>query len=207
MDGKATAAPAAPALTCLWVLLLALIFLLPAPPNLPIAGDDLVRNTVRLALFYYAIAVNLMLWLRPGDWMAASRRGRLARLCWTLAWAAYLIHLAMAFHHYHSWSHSHAMEHTRDVSGVGEGIFVSHFFTLLWTADVLWWWQRPEGYAQRSPWIGRVLHGFMLFVIFNGTVVYETGPIRWAGVVLFAELAAVGLYRRPAAGNPRDHVR
>jgi len=35
----------------------------------------------------------------------------------------------------------------------------------------------------------------MLFVIFNGTVVYEHGLIRWAGAVVFAELAVIALYR------------
>ena len=27
----------------------------------------------------------------------------------------------------------------------------------------------------------------MAFIIFNGTVVYESGPIRWAGLLLFVE--------------------
>src|SRR5437667_407857 len=80
-----------------------------------------------------------------------------------------------------------AVAHPRAVSGVGEGIYVSHLFTLLWSADVAYGWLRPDRYAGRSPWFGRLLHGFMAFVIFNATVVYETGPIRWAGVLLFAE--------------------
>jgi len=159
-------------------------------------GDDLIRDTIRLSLLYYAAALNLMLWLNRADW----REGGLARVCWTLAWLAYVIHVGMAFHFYHHWSHAAAVEHVRSVSGVGEGIFVSHFFTLVWTADVLYWWLRPDAYAQRSPWIGRMLHGFMLFVVFNGTVVYEEGPIRWAGVVMFVELAAVAWWRSGTAG-------
>lgn len=35
--------------------------------------------------------------------------------------------------------------------------------------------------AGRNRWFDRLLHGFMLFMIFNGTIVYETGFIRWAG--------------------------
>src|SRR5689334_11664316 len=81
-----------------WALLLAGILLAPAvlPPSDP--GDDLTRNTVRLSLLYYALAAALMLRLRPGGWAAATERGRLARACWTLAWAAYLVHVGMALH-------------------------------------------------------------------------------------------------------------
>jgi len=94
----------------------------------------------------------------------------------------------MAFHYYHGWSHAHAFERTRQVSGVGEGIYVSYFFTWLWISDTTAWWLRPEWVAQRSVWIDRWLHAFMLFMVFNGMVVFETGSIRWAGGALFAML-------------------
>jgi hypothetical protein len=135
-----------------------------------------------------------MLRLQPLEWTATGR-GQLARWCWTLAWSAYLVHLAMAFHHYHHWSHADAVEHTRAVSGVGEGIYVSHLFTLLWTLDVACWWLLPGRYATRPAWIDVTLHSFMVFVIFNGTVVYEAGTIRWAGLGMFAVLAVVWLLK------------
>src|SRR5262249_39048481 len=160
----------------------AIILMTPHAVQSPTLGDDLTRFTVRLALLYYGVAASFQLLLRPADWLARSVLGRLARWCWTLGWLAYLIHLAMAFHYYHHWSHANAVKPTHDVSGVGEGIYVSHLFTLAWTADVVWWWRRPEGYAVRPPWVGWLLHGFMLFMIFNATVVYEHGLIRWAGL-------------------------
>src|SRR5262249_13594077 len=138
---------------------------------------------------------SLKLFLHPADWFAESGLGRLARACWTLSWLAYLIHLGMAFHHYHHWSHADAIEHTREVSGVGEGIYVSHLFTLAWTADVAWWWLRPRTYAVRPAWVGWALHGFMLFMIFNATVVYEQGLIRGAGWALTVGLAGLWAYR------------
>jgi hypothetical protein len=191
--------------TAVWLLLLMAVFSpFLIPPSADV-GDTLIRNTIRLALLYYFVALNLMLYLRPIDWPARTARGRLARACWTIAWLTYLVHLTMAFHHAHHWSHTAAVEHTREVSGVGEGIYVSHFFTLVWSADVLSWWLRPDAYARRSPWIGRLLHGFMLFVVFNGTVVYEEGLIRWAGALAFVELAVAGRWRyvsrRPATGR------
>jgi hypothetical protein len=185
------------AVFALWLLLLASVLPFLAAEADP--GDTLIRHTIRLALLYYAAAVSLMLLLNPEDWSAQTPRGQLARCCWTLAWAAYVIHVAMAFHFAHHWSHALAVEHTRQRSGIGEGIYVSHLFTVLWTADVSAWWLWPARYSARSPWIGRALHAFMLFMIFNGTVVFEEGLIRWAGIGLFVGLAIVWLLCRAIA--------
>jgi hypothetical protein len=179
-----------------WFILLAVILVAPYAMESVTLKDDLTRFTIRLALAYYAVAAALRLWVCPADWLAQSAIGRLARWCWTLALLAYLVHVGIAFHHYHHWSHAEAVEHTRQVSSVGEGIYVSHLFTLVWTADVVWWWRRPQSYALRPAWVGWLLHGFMLFVIFNATVVYEQGFIRWAGLAMLVGLAAVWGYRR-----------
>jgi hypothetical protein len=168
--------------------LLVVVLSLPALTRPADPGDDRVRNTIRLSLAWYAVAAGLMLCLRPGEWMGQGR-GRLARAAWTWAWAVYVVHVGLAFHFAHGWSHAHAVETTRARSGVGEGIYVSHLFTLLWTLDVAWWWLRPVGYAVRAPWIDGLLHGFMVFVIFNGTVVFASGPVRWAALGGFALLA------------------
>lgn len=151
-------------------------------------GEMLTRNTVRLSLAWYAAALLLMLRLVPRDWHAATRVGALARWCWTWALVTFLVHLVMAFHYYHHWSHAHAFERTRQVSGVGEGLYVSYLFTVLWTADVLFWWLSPARYAARPAWVDRTLHCFMLFVTFNSMVVFEAGLIRWAGLAMFAVL-------------------
>jgi hypothetical protein len=192
-------------LACLfWLALMAAALLGPALVCAADPGDALTRNTVRVALAYYGIAAALMLVLRGPDWAAGSWHGRLARGCWTLAWAAYLVHVAMAFHHVDHWSHAHAVARTHERSGFGEGIYVSHLFTLLWTADVAWWWLRPAGYAGRPAWQHRGLQAFLAFVAFNATVVFEQGWIRWAGLALFAGLAAVWLGRRRLIPVPPD---
>jgi hypothetical protein len=171
-------------------------------------GDGLTRNTVRLSLAWYTIGLSGMLFFRPEDWSARTRAGRFVRWCWTWGLLCFLTHLAMAFHYFHHWSHAHAFEHTRAVSGVGEGLYISYAFTVLWMADVAAWWLRPQAYAARSPWIDRLLHAFMLFMVFNGTIVYESGAIRWAGIVLFtllAMLAAVAWRRRlPRLAAPTE---
>lgn len=152
-------------------------------------GEMLTRNTVRLSLAWYTVALCLMMRLRPDDWRVATPLVRVARWCWTLGLVSFLVHLGMAFHFYHQWSHTHAFRHTADVSGVGEGIYISYLFTVLWAADASWWWARPAAFAGRSPWIDRTLHVFMLFIVFNGTVIYENGPIRWVGLAMFCLLA------------------
>jgi len=160
-------------------------------------GDTLTRNTVRLSLAWYAVALCLLLRLSAADWGAESPAGRFARWCWTWALICFLVHLVMAFHYYHHWSHEHAFERTRRISGVGQGLYVSYLFTLLWTADVLWWWMAPARYRARSPWVDRLLHAFMLFIVFNSMVVFETGPIRWAGLAMFAVLGLAWIGARP----------
>jgi hypothetical protein len=170
---------------------LALLIAVLAASNMPSPsrGEALTRDTIRLALAWYGVALILMMRLDANDWRGRKIRGRVARWCWTWGVICFLVHLAMAFHFYHHWSHAHAFEHTRQISGIGEGIYVSYLFTWLWISDVLWWWTQPERYAQRAAWFDRALHAFMLFIVFNGMVVFEAGVIRWAGFGMFFFLA------------------
>jgi hypothetical protein len=176
------------ALILTWLAAVAAVLAWPVLTGSPTLGDDLTRRTVWVALAFYASAAWLMLGLRFADWRAETARGRIARWCWTLAWAAFVIHVGVAFHFYHHWSHAAAVEHVRERSGVGEGVFASYLFTVGWTADVAWWWLRPSGYATRPAWLDWILHGFMVFMIVMATVVYEEGAIRWAGFALCGTL-------------------
>jgi hypothetical protein len=157
------------------------------------SADFQVRGSIRLSLLFYAVAVLLLM----------RGANRPARLAWTFAWLIYLVHVALAFHHVHHWSHIEAMEHVRLASGVGEGLYASYLFTLLWTIDVVWWWRSPEAYSRRSLWLSAGVHGFMLFMIFNATVIFEMGAIRWAGVALIEILLRQWMFRagRAASGG------
>jgi hypothetical protein len=174
----------------LWAILLSLVLVIPQALAWPASAEDLTRNTIRLALAYYVLAVNLFLSIGAEEWGPAGKRVAWARWCWTLAWLTYLVHLAVAFHYYHHWSHAEAVRHVEEIGGFGQGIYLSYLFTLLWTADVTFWWTQPARYAGRSRWIDQGLHAFMFFIIFNGAVVFAEGPIRWAGLLITAELAA-----------------
>jgi hypothetical protein len=168
-------------LTVLWAILLVGAYLAPRalPDDDP--GDVVTRQTARVAVLFWGLAAaQLLLGHRAS-----------ARWTWTLACTAYLVHVATAFDQVHGWSHAAAVRHVEIVSGFGPALFVSYAFSLLWIADVAWWWIDRPGYDARPVWLDRLIHGFMAFVVFNGTIVYATGLIRWAGAVLFAGLAVL----------------
>ncbi|MBY0229661.1 MAG: hypothetical protein K2W96_10315 [Gemmataceae bacterium] len=142
-------------MTILWAGLMALV--------LALSPEWQVRGTARLSLLFALPATLLLPWQPFG--------ARFARLCWMLAYLAYLVHVAVAFHHAHGWSHAEAVAHVQRRSGFGQGIWFSHLFTLLWTLDV-------AGLRPRWP-----ILAYMGFMAFNATVVYETGFIQAGGVI------------------------
>jgi hypothetical protein len=168
------------------ILLTVAAFLAPTfrPDDDP--NDLVTRQTARVALLFWGIAAAALL---------LGRRD-LGRAAWTVGCATFLVHVATAFDRVHGWSHAAARDHVEAVSGFGPGLFVSYLFTAVWVADVVWWWLDRPAYEARPVWLGRAVHGFFAFMVFNGTVVYEAGFIRWAGVIFFALLALLFAARR-----------
>jgi hypothetical protein len=155
-------------------------------------GELLTRLTVWLALCAYAIgAGTLLLSRRRRGWLAG------ARLAWTFGCAFFLAHVVSAFTYYHHWSHAAAYRETAvrtgELTGLnwGGGIYLNYFFALAWLADVGWWWLAPESFARRSPKLTATWQGFMFFMVFNGTVVFGTGPVRWLGVLICGSLTTL----------------
>src|SRR5262249_61332389 len=64
----------------------------------------------------------------------------------------------------------------------GGGLYLNYLFTAAWAADTAWWWRGLQRYEARPRWVGRVLHSFMAFMVFNGAVVFATGLVRWVGL-------------------------
>ena len=79
------------------------------------------------------------------------------------------------------------MEQTESTTGIktNVGIYVNYFFTLVWAIDAsIWWLGGLKRYAQRR-WIHpALLHGFFVFMIFNGAIVFASGPARYLGIVV-----------------------
>lgn len=128
------------------------------------------------------VAWMLLAWL-----LMATAAQKAARLAWTLGWVALVAHILIAFGVGHGWSHAAAVEHVREVGGYGEGIAVNYLFAAAWLGDVVWWWGNPTGRANRPRWASWAIHGFLLFVVVNATVVFGQPDRRWwyaGGIVL-----------------------
>ena len=157
-----------------------------------ISGELLTRLSIWAALCAYGIGAGSVLLARHH-----SNLQRIARLAWTAACFFLLIHISLAFHHYHDWSHVDAYRdtarQTAEMTGLnwGGGVFLNYLLAMLWLADVVYWWITPGRHAQRPRWITVVWHGFVFFMVFNGTVVFGKGPVRWFGIALTAGLVLI----------------
>ncbi len=168
------------------------------------AGDLVVRLSVWLALVGYAAGALYACHGSCGD-----RCARRARNLWTLGCLAFAVHVLSAFQVNYAWSHAIALEQTArqtaELTGrnTGVGLYLNYLFTVLWIGDAVWWWRGLPSYRERPGALVATLHGFWFFMMFNGTVVFATGPSRWIGVAISLALAATLARHRPWRGDPR----
>ena len=157
-------------------------------------GELLTRITIWLALAAYAIGASVYL-------LSRGRRSwdAMARMAWIIGCVSILIHVACAFHYYHDWSHAAAYRETArqtaEVTGFdwGGGLFINYALVAGWIIDVAWWRRGLDVYRNRPAWLSATWHGFLIFIIFNATVVFKTGALRWIGLGLCLWLAFLWL--------------
>jgi hypothetical protein len=110
-----------------------------------------------------------------------------------------LAHVACAYHFYHNWSQAAAYRETArqtaEVTGLdwGGGLFINYALVIGWVVDVAWWWRGLDAYRNRPRWLVAAWQGFLIFMIFNATVVFKTGPLRWIGLGLCLGLVLLWL--------------
>ena len=182
-------------------------------------GTLLTKWTIRLALVCYVTYL--------GGWLTVNtpRWERMARTIWTLGCMLFIVHVALAFHYYHQWSHTvawqHTAERTRQLLGVavGDGIYFSYVFLVMWVIDVGYLWVRPlwnevangtpawaasatatcvphsANRIAETPFWRVLVHVFLLFVAINGAIVFEAGPTRWAGIAACLALGFLAVRR------------
>lgn len=150
------------------------------------AQDPILRYQTVTGSAYVMINCMLFTWLAMCMPTKASSDHLmpLARFVWTLGFITLVIHILIAFGVAHGWSHEAAVEHVRKVGGFGGGIVVNYLFAAVWLADLIWWWSNAAGHASRPRWVGWAVHGFMVFVVVNATVVFGTPIMR--GIYAFA---------------------
>jgi hypothetical protein len=146
-------------------------------------GELLTRFSIWIALAGYFSGAVIFALSR-----GRARLDRLARLAWTLGCLALAVHIVLAFNFYHHWSHDSAYAETaRETNAVagldwGGGVYINYIILSLWIVDTAWWWRGLELYRRRSAWITFAWHGLLLFIIFNATVIFESGALRWIGL-------------------------
>ena len=117
-----------------------------------------------------------------------------------------LLHMAVAYHLAHGWSHAAALEHVEARSGFGPGLYVNFAFAAVWLIDVAWCWASLDAYRNRPRWVSRAVVGFMAFVLFNAAVVYNKtytafpSALMMCGPLVLWVLAGRAL--RPTNGHP-----
>ena len=150
------------------------------------SGEFLTRSTIWIAILAYT----------TGSIVFAIARGRIdfdrwARLASTAGCIALVAHFICAFDFYHAWSHESAyVETARQTAEVvniywGGGLFINYAVAILWLIDVAWWWIAGVDSYRRRPWLLTLMwHSFLIFIIFNATVVFKDGLTRWIGLLI-----------------------
>jgi len=148
-----------------------------------------IIDSAYFAFALWAGASVLMLQVARVNWKPGEPSLRAVQWAWFLAWVLFAVHVWYAFRFAHGMSHRNAIRHVETTSGFGPGLFVSYAFTLMCMIDALWLALNSPSYTRRPRWFGYALHGFFVFITFNGTVVYGHGFMRWVCLGVFACLA------------------
>jgi len=70
---------------------------------------------------------------------------------------------------------------------------------LVWIADILFLWLKPERYETWPAWLECGIHGYLFFIAFNGAVVFESGVARIGWILAVVIFAVIPSERQLAA--------
>jgi hypothetical protein len=130
-------------------------------------------------------------------WAASSA----ARWAWTAGLLAAVLHVLLALHVHHGWSHRAAQLATsREVEAMfgwrfDAAIYFNYAFLAIWACDAAWWWAEGASFPRRR-WLTAWTNAFLLLVAWNAVVVFEDGRTRAAGLTATALLLASFLVAR-----------
>lgn len=154
------------------------------------SGEFLTRGTIWISILCYTLGCVSFAVLKKKPYGDS-----ITRSAWTIAVVALIAHFFCAFQFYHAWSHDSAYadtaRQTAEVFAInwGGGLFINYTLLLLWIGDVAWWWLRGLPSYRRRSWSLVVLwHAFLIFIIFNATVVFKDGIQRWVGLLICSSL-------------------
>lgn len=159
-------------------------------------GDFLISWSVRLGvLLFFAVLILRAILRKP------EARGGALYWLWLVSFLLFVVHVTAAFHFKHGWSHAAAFDdtarQTQDLIGIplGLGVYFNYLFLALWALDLVLDRSRSRAPSGWRSWIRMGGLAYLLFIVFNGTVVFKTGGMRVFGLVLSAVLLACILFR------------
>jgi hypothetical protein len=76
---------------------------------------------------------------------------------------------------------------------VGEGVYVNYAFVAVWWLDASWRW-RSRGTGWR--WLQIAVDFFLISLSFFGAIVFASGPIRYAGIIVVFVWIWLAIVRR-----------
>jgi len=154
-------------------------------------GELLTRGTIWITLVAYAIGSFSFAFV-PKRILA----DRIARIAWSIACTSLFAHLISGYQFFYGWSHRTAYadtaRQTEEVVGLawGGGLFINYALLIVWTIDLAVWWRNGLNSYRKRPWpLIAVWHWFLIFIIFNATVVFKNGLVRWLGLAICVGLS------------------
>ncbi len=88
----------------------------------------------------------------------------------------------------------------------GFGLWLNYLFGALWIGDAAVLCFAPAQHARVPQWAMLAIHGFLLFMVVNGAIVFAQGPMRLAAIAVLGILILLALFRgipgRTALGAP-----
>jgi hypothetical protein len=124
---------------------------------------------------------------------------------WLFGAIAAFCHSLGALTTFHHGSHAEALKSTADQTQellgvpIAAGLYFNYIFVATWFADAIWRIVAPMRYQRLPPAYHLVVTGFLVFIAFNGAVVFKTGPFRWAGIASVVVLGALWLLQKRTA--------
>ncbi len=156
----------------------------------------IVAWSIRLSMLLFALYFGIRWISQPGRVPSLG-----VKLLWTVSFLLFVLHVVAAFHFVHHWSHERAFEatrqETRELIGweFGYGVYFNYAFLLIWGLDLFRTWFPPRDHLRIWKWVLGLGVIYLLFIAWNGIVVFKSGWIRASGVLITFLLLCI-LFRK-----------
>lgn len=171
--------------------------------NVPFAatlGEHASLWSIRLSLLLLVCCLALQSrGLNSTDWRLAGLwfLGALLAACHSLG-------ALWTFHHGSQWeAFQSTAQQTEEMIGVrlGAGLYINYLFVCVWLFDSIWRIGSARTYGKLPSIYHWLTLGFLLFIAFNGAVVFKSGLMRWLGILCTALLLFLWIRRRNLVGG------